>query len=260
MKYETIEILREKDVVTVALNRPEVHNAMNEKLMRELTSCFKELSIEDKTKIIILTGNGKSFCAGADLNWMKSMAKFSKEENIKDSRLLLDLFETIYNCPKPVIGRINGHAFGGGLGLIAVCDLTIAPPGLKFAFSEVKLGIIPAVISTFVVRRIGLSHMRRLFITGERFNSEHAKEIGLIDYVVPEEEFDVKIQKYVEQIRSSGPKAIEEVKNLVNNYQKMDVEHYKEFTVEKIAELRVSQEGQEGVNAFLEKRKPKWGG
>jgi methylglutaconyl-CoA hydratase len=258
MRYETIEVLRDKDVVTVQLNRPEVHNAMNEKLMRELTSCFKELSQDDNTRIIILAGSGKSFCAGADLNWMKSMVNYSKQENIEDSRLLLDLFETIYNCPKPVIGRINGHAFGGGLGLLAVCDITIAIPGLKFAFSEVKLGIIPSVISTFIVKRIGIANMRRLFITGERFNSEYAKKIGLVDYVVPEEEFDIEIQKYVEQLRSSGPNAINEVKDLVDKCQQMDVERYKEFTVKKIAELRVSQEGREGINAFLEKRKSKW--
>jgi len=260
MKYETIEIHKEKDVTTVYLNRPEVHNAMNEKLMKELTTCFKELSRDDNTRIIILTGRGKSFCAGADLNWMKSMAKYSKEENIEDSRLLLNLYETIYTCPKPVIGRINGHAFGGGLGLFAVCDIAIAIPNCKFAFSEVKLGIIPSVISTYIVRRIGLSNMRRLFITGERFNSEYAKEVGLIDYVVPEEKFDERIQRYVELLRSSGPKAMEEVKKLVDACEKMDVEKYKEHTVKKIAELRISKEGQEGINAFLEKRKTKWSG
>lgn len=260
MKYETIEIQRDKDVVTVILNRPEVHNAMNEKLMKELTSCFKELSKDDKVRIIILTGKGKSFCAGADLNWMKSMAKYSKEENIKDSRLLLDLYEVIYSCPKPVIGRVNGHAFGGGLGLFAVCDIVIAIPDCKFAFSEVKLGIIPAVISTYIVRRIGLSNMKRLFITGERFNSEYANEIGLIDYVVPEDEIDERIQNYVELLRSSGPNAIKEVKKLVDACEKMDVEKYKEHTVNKISELRVSDEGQEGINAFLEKRKSKWSG
>ena len=260
MKYEAIEIHKEKDVATVYLNRSEVHNAMNEQLMKELTACFKELSIDEKIRIIILTGKGKSFCAGADLNWMKSMAKYSKEENIKDSRLLLGLYESIYTCPKPVIGRVNGHAFGGGLGLFAVCDITIAIPDCKFAFSEVKLGIIPAVISTYIVRRTGLSIMRRLFITGERFDSEYAKEVGLIDYVVPEDEFDEKVQKYVELLRSSGPEAIAEVKKLVDACEKMDREKYKEHTVKKISELRVSEEGQEGINAFLEKRKSKWSG
>jgi len=258
MKYKTIEVKKGNNLATVTLNRPDVHNAMNEELMKELTMCFNDISTDENTRIIILTGNGKSFCAGADLNWMKSMASYSKEENIQDSKLLLDLYESIYTCPKPVIGRINGHAFGGGLGLIAVCDLTIGVPGKKFAFSEAKLGIIPSVISTYIVRRIGLANMRRLFITGERFTSDHAKDIGILDYVVPEEEFDEMVQKYVNQLRSSGPIAIKEVKNLISNCEQMNQEAYKKFTVKKIAELRVSNEGQEGINAFLEKRKTTW--
>jgi len=233
---------------------------MNEPLMTELTNCFKELTNDDTVRIIILTGKGKSFCAGADLNWMKSMVNYSKEENIKDSRRLLNLFETIYFCPKPVIGRINGHAFGGGLGLIAVCDITIAAPGLKFAFSEVNLGIIPSVISTFVAPRMASADMRRLFITGELFDSTVAHDMGLIDFVVSSEEFDAKVEYCVEQLESSGPRAIKEVKNLIKNLRKMDIEEYKEFTVQKISELRVSEEGQDGINAFLEKRKANWRG
>jgi methylglutaconyl-CoA hydratase len=258
MNYETIGVMKDKNVVTVTLNRPEVHNAMNETLMKELTTCFKKLDKEDNIRIVILTGNGKSFCAGADLNWMKNMANYSMEENIADSRLLLDLFEAIYKCSKPVIGRINGHAFGGGLGLLAACDINVAIPDLKFAFSEVKLGIIPSVISAFIGKRIGVANMRRLFITGERFDSEYAKKIGLIDDIVSEDEFDSKIDDYVEQLQSSGPIAIKEVKNLVDRYTEMDLEKYKMFTVDKISELRVSKEGQEGINAFLEKRKPRW--
>jgi len=260
MAYNTIELLRDKNVVTVALNRPDVHNAMNETMMKELTDCFNELANDDTAGIIIFTGNGKSFSAGADLNWMKSMASYSKEENVQDSRLLLDLYESIYNCPKPVVGKINGHTFGGGIGLIAVCDLTIAPPGLKFAFSEVKLGIIPSVISTFVGKRIGVANMRRLFITGERFTTDHAVKIGLIDFMVDQEELDKKIQEYVDIIKSSGPVAIKEAKNLISQYEALDTQKYKEFTVEKIAELRISKEGQEGIKTFLEKRRAKWKG
>jgi len=258
MKYELINVLKDNDIATVMLNRPEVHNAMNERLIKEITTCFKELASDEKTKVIVLTGKGESFCAGADLNWMKSMVMYSKEENTRDSRLLLDMYETIYSCPKPVIGKINGHAFGGGVGLIAVCDINIATIGSKFAFSEVKLGIMPSVISTYIVRRIGLSSMNRLFITGERFSSEYAKEIGLIDFVTEKDDFNSMVERYVDQLKSSSPKAIKEIKNLVNNYKKMDIEKYKEFTVEKISELRVSEEGQEGMNAFLEKRRPKW--
>jgi len=231
---------------------------MNEQLMKELTNCFNDLDKNNTIRVIILTGKGKSFCAGADLNWMKSMADYSKEENIKDSRLLLDLFESIYNCSKPVIAKINGHAFGGGLGIFAVCDIAIAVPNCKFAFSEVKLGIIPAVISTYIVRRIGLSNMRRLFITGERFDSDYAKKIGLIDFVVSEEEIDKKVEKYIKILKSSGPNAIKEIKKLTNSYEQMDVNSYKNHTVNKISELRISKEGQEGINAFLEKRKSKW--
>ena len=258
MKYETIEVSKKGTIVTVSLNRPEVHNAMNETLMTELTSCFKELSNDVSVRVIVLTGNGKSFCAGADLNWMKSMVNFSKEENIKDSKLLVNLYDTVYSCPKPVVGRINGHAFGGGLGLIAVCDITIAVPDLKFAFSEANLGIIPSVISTYVAPRMKPADMRRLFITGEIFNSTVAHEIGLIDFVTSTDELDSKVQYFVGQVLSSGPIAIKGVKNLIKNYREMDLEDYKEFTVEKISELRVSEEGQEGINAFLEKRKTKW--
>ncbi len=259
MPYETLTIKKDKDTATIFLNRPEVHNAMNESLMKELIQCFNQLIDEKSIRIIILTGNGKSFCAGADLNWMKSMVNYSKEENIRDSNLLLELYDTIYHCPKPVIAKVNGHAFGGGLGLFAACDLTIAVPDCKFAFSEVKLGIIPSVISTFISRRIiGLAHMRRFFITGERFTSKEAERIGLIDIISPIEEIDDMINKYVSILRSSGPNAMIEVKKLVYTFEQLSIEEYKNHTVKKIAELRISKEGQEGINAFLEKRKSHW--
>jgi len=259
MKYDTIEIQKTKNVTTVCLNRPDVHNAINEKLIFELTSCFKQFYNDNNIRIIVLTGNGKSFCSGADLHWMKSMVNYSKQENINDSTLLLNLYETIYNCPKPVIGRVNGPAFGGGIGLVAVCDIVIAVSDCKFAFTEVKLGIIPAVISTYVIKRLGISNTKRLFITGERFDSNYAKEIGLVDHVAQDHQLlDDIIRKYVELLISSGPKAIKEVKDLIKAYEKFDLEKYKDFTVKKIAELRVSDEGQEGMNAFLEKRKTRW--
>lgn len=258
MTFETIVTSQTADIITVSLNRPDVHNAMNEQLMVELTQCFQQLSTNSSIRCIILTGNGKSFCAGADLNWMKSMVSYTKEENIKDSRLLLDLYETINSCPKPVIGKINGHAFGGGLGLIAVCDVTMTIPGRKFAFSEANLGIIPSVISTFVAPRMKPADMRRFFITAERFDSEIAKQIGLIDQIVQPDEFDQAIQQTCDRIKSSGPQAIAESKNLISRLQTLDRSAYTEFTVEKIAELRISHEGQEGITAFLEKRKPNW--
>ncbi len=258
MKYKKIDVSKKNNITTIFLNRPNVHNSMDEQLIKELTECFKELNKEKNTRIIVLTGKGKSFCAGADLNWMKSMVNYSKSENIEDSNILLELYDTIYNCSKPVIARINGHAFGGGIGLFAVCDITIAKNDCKFAFSEVKLGIIPAVISKYISKRINFSDMKRLFITGERFDSNYAKDIGLIDIVVPKNELDVHVKKYIDILFNSGPNAIFEVKKLINACETMDNERYKKFTVEKIAELRVSEEGQEGINAFLNKRKSKW--
>ena len=256
--YEALVITKKDDIATVMLHRPDVHNAMNDVLMKELTTCFAQLSKDDSLAAIILTGDGKSFCAGADLTWMKRMVGYSKDQNKKDSRLLLDMYNTIYSCPKPVIGRVNGHAFGGGIGLLAVCDITITIPETKFAFSEVKLGIIPAVISTFVAPRMTPANMRRFFITGERFDSLVAQTIGLIDLVVPAEKLDEVVNSCVEQLRSSGPFAIQEVKHLIDNLIQMDFKKYTEFTIEKISELRVSPEGQEGITAFLEKRKPNW--
>lgn len=258
MKYNTIEIRKNDNIATIYLDRPDVHNALNEQLMKELKKCFDELTNDKEIKIIILTGKGKSFCAGADLNWMKSMVNYSMDKNIEDSTLLLNLFESIYKSPKPIIARVNGHAFGGGIGLFAVCDIILTVPNCKFAFSEVKLGIIPAVISTYIVRRIGISNMRRLFITGERFNSNYARDIGLVDFVFSENELDNEIEKYINILLSSGPNAISEIKKLVISYEKMELEKYKNFTVKKISELRISDEGQKGINSFLEKRKPKW--
>ena len=258
MNYETLVITKKDDVTTIALNRPEVHNAMDETLMHELTHCFSRLSTDDSVRVIILTGNGKSFCAGADLTWMKQMVNYSQEENKKDSRLLLDMYEAIHSCPKPVIGRVNGAAFGGGIGVLAVCDITITIPEVIFAFSEVKLGIIPAVISTFVAPRMTPATMRRLFITGERFDAATAQRIGLIDIITSPEKLDETINSCIEQVRSSGPNAIKEIKHLIYQLQKMDIKDYKELTVEKISELRISPEGQEGIKGFLEKRKPNW--
>lgn len=258
MNQETILCSVQDTVATVTLNRANVHNAMNETMIAELTSCFKEFGTDPSIRCIILTSTGKSFCAGADLNWMKKIATYSPAENIHDSKRLLDLYQTIYMCPKPVIGKITGNAFGGGLGLIAVCDLTIGIPNLLFAFSEIKLGIVPAVISTFVAPRIQAATLRRLFITGERFDSNHAHEIGLLDIVTTSDELEKKVVFYLEQLHTSSPKAVYEVKQLIKKMRELSQEDYEKFTVEKIAELRASPEGQEGITAFLEKRKTTW--
>ncbi|MFO8110584.1 MAG: enoyl-CoA hydratase-related protein [Thermoplasmata archaeon] len=258
MAYETLDLTIDGSTLIIKFNRPDVHNAMNDLMLKELIACFKEYKEVRDIRTVVITGKGKSFSAGADLNWMKSMVDYSLEENIKDSNLLLELYDSMYYFPKPLIAKINGHAFGGGVGFMAVCDVVVAVPDALFAFSEVNLGIIPSVISTYVIKRIGTANMKRLFITGERFDSQHGNKIGLIDIVVPPEELDAEIEKLIKFLNSSAPGAVKEVKELIRKYHDLSADEYKRFTVEKIAELRVSQEGQEGISAFLEKRKPKW--
>jgi len=244
--------------LTVTLNRPEVHNAFSDELIDDLVNCFERLRRDDSVTIVVLTGSGKSFCAGADLSWMKEMVRYSTEQNIEDSQKILGLYEAIASCPKPVIGRINGPAFGGGVGLVAVCDLTVCVPEAKFGFTEVKLGLIPAVISFYVGQRLSPAAMRRFFMTGERFDAATAQRIGLVDAVAPAESLDATIHDWITMLSTSGPKAIAEAKSLIATMLRMDPVQYKEYTVEKIASLRTSPEGQEGMAAFLEKRKPKW--
>lgn len=258
MRYENILIKKDDKVAAVTLDRPQVHNAMNETLMKELTACFKDLDLDESTRVVVLTGSGESFCAGADLNWMKGMVHYTRDENLNDSMLIFKLLNQVYNCSKPVICCVNGNAFGGGIGLIAACDITISVKQAKFAFSEVKLGLIPAVISTFVSNRMRISDMKRLFITGERFDADHAHKIGLIDIVVQPDEMDEKVKSITHGLLSSAPVAVREVKNLIHNIKTMRYDDYVKYTVEKITELRMSKEGQEGINAFLEKRKPVW--
>ncbi|UCH90281.1 MAG: enoyl-CoA hydratase/isomerase family protein [Thermoplasmata archaeon] len=245
-------------ITTVTLNKPEIHNAFNDTLIAELSECFIKLGEDEDTRLIILTGSGKSFCAGADINWMKAMIDYSHEQNISDSQNLAEMFKIIDECPKPVIGRINGSAFGGGVGLVAVCDVAIAAEDAKFSFSEVKLGIIPAVVSPYVIARIGPGHARKLFITGERFDANTALNIGLIHGLVPEAGLDEDVGAVAETILANGPAAMHQVKKLIAKWLDMDSESYREFTVDKIAKLRTSPEGQEGLKAFLEKRKPEW--
>jgi len=258
MTQGTILTSQKEGTLTVTLNRPEVHNAFSNQLITDLVTCFDNIRTDEDIHVVVLTGVGKSFCAGADLNWMKQMMHYSREQNIEDSQTILRLFETIAACPKPVIGRVNGSAFGGGVGLVAVCDLVVCVPEAKFGFTEVKLGLIPAVISSFVAQRLSPAAMRRFFMTGERFDAVTAQAIGLVDAMAPPESIDDTIHMWITQLHSSGPMAIAEVKALIATMLTMDPKDYKEYTVEKIAALRTSPEGQEGMGAFLEKRKPKW--
>lgn len=252
----TLTIERTPPIVRITLNRPEVHNAFNETLIAELTAAFESLREDEATRVVILQGAGKSFCAGADLHWMGKMVNYSFDENLEDARALARMFEVIDHCPKPVVGRVHGAAMGGGAGLVAVCDIAIATPEAKFAFSEVKLGLIPAVIAPYVLRKIGYGHARALFISGERFDAETALRIGLVQRVVPAEQLDSEVEVVVQNLLQNGPNAMAAAKMLLHAALVLPADELRSLTIARIAELRVSDEGQEGIRAFLEKRKP----
>jgi methylglutaconyl-CoA hydratase len=260
MTYSHITVERsfQGKVATVTMRRAEVHNAFNAQLIQDLQAAFSDLSTDERLHAVVLTGDGTSFCAGADLTMMKASATFSQEQNLNDSLRLADLFDTINTCPCPVVARVNGTAMGGGAGLISVCDIVIAAENARLAFSEVKLGIAPAVISPYVVRKIGETHARVLFVTGERFSAVRGREIGLVHTVVPLAELDAAIEKTLSELLSSGPQAVRACKALALNVGHMDSETARQHTARTIAALRVSAEGQEGLRSFLEKRKPNW--
>jgi len=256
--YITVERSFQDRIATITLRRAEVHNAFNAQLLEDLKTAFTDLGADERLHAVVLTGDGPSFSAGADINVMKESATFTQEQNLNDALRLADLFDTINTFPCPVLARVNGTAMGGGVGLIAVCDIVIAAESARFAFSEVKLGIAPAVISPYVVRKIGETNARVLFVTGERFSANRAKEIGLIHSVVPFEALDDAVGKALQELLSSAPQAIRACKTLALNVGRMDHETARQYTAKTIAALRVSEEGQEGLRAFLEKRKPTW--
>ena len=249
----------EHGIATITLNRPEIHNAFNDELIIGLTKCFTEMENEDEVKIVILTGNGKSFCAGADLNWMKKMVDYSEEENIEDSMNLANLFHEINTFPKPVIGKVNGAALGGGSGLVAVCDHVIAHEDSLFGFTETRLGLVPAVISPFVLRKIGESHGRTLFLSGKRFDAKKALEIGLVHQVSLDRHFEKDVMDVCKDFLKAGPDSQKVCKKLIANVVSMnDAQEEKLYTCGVIAKRRISSEGQEGMNSLLEKKKPSW--
>ncbi len=224
-------------IATVTMRRPEVHNALNAQLIADLQAAFTDLSTDERLHAVVLTGEGRSFCAGADIN---------------------DTFDSINNFPCPVLARVNGAAMGGGLGLISVCDIVIAAESARFAFSEVKLGIAPAVISPYVLRKIGETNARVLFVTGERFSPARAREIGLVHSVVPLEALDDAVSKALNELLQGGPHAIRACKALALTVGHMDYDTARQYTAKTIAALRVSEEGQDGLRSSLEKRKPGW--
>ena len=256
--YEHLSVEREGVVATVALARPDARNALNEGLIEELTRCMEELAKDDGARVIVLTGEGDFFCAGADIRYMRDTASFSYEENIEDARGLAAMFRAVDGCPKPVVARVRGAAIGGGVGLVAAADVAVAEEGTVFAFSEVRLGISPATIAPFVLRKIGLSYTRTLFLTGERFDATRAREIGLVHETAPEGDLDAAVQKKVAGLLAGGPEALAATKALLRELQKAAPDETTEIMARRIAELRTGKEGQEGLGAFLEKRDPAW--
>ncbi|UGB37264.1 enoyl-CoA hydratase-related protein [Frateuria soli] len=245
----------------IALDRPEVHNAFDDGLIAELTTALVEAGRDDAVRAVVLTGSGASFSAGADLNWMRGMASASEDENREDSLRLAALVRTLQFLPKPTVARVNGAAYGGGVGLIAACDIAIGAEGARFGLTEVKLGLVPAVISPYVVAAIGGRQARRLFLTGEIFDAAEACRIGLLHRVVPAEALDEAVDFTLKLLAKAGPQAQREAKRLALRMAATDEKGAGAIdadNAELIARLRVSAEGQEGLGAFLDKRPPAW--
>jgi methylglutaconyl-CoA hydratase len=259
-KYQTIIVKTENKIARVELNRPEVHNAFNAVMIRELIQAFEKIENDSVIRAAVLTGNGKSFCAGADLNWMREVIQYSFEQNMEESLQIAELHHTIHTLPKPVIALVNGAAIGGGTGFLSACDIALAAEGAVFGLSEVKIGLVPAAISPYVVKKIGESHAREYFLTGRRINAAKACEIGLVNHVYPRGDLEGKAAELIDLLLSSGPNALAGCKELLYRVPRMTPEEAKQFTAEMIAKLRVSPEGQEGMAAFLEKRLPDWAG
>jgi methylglutaconyl-CoA hydratase len=258
---ESILSERRGPVAWLSLNRPQVHNAFDDVLIASLTEALEKLDADPGVRVVVLTGNGSCFSAGADLNWMRGMASASEQENRQDSLRLAKLMRTLQFLSKPTIARVNGAAYGGGVGLVACCDIAIGVDGAKFALSEVKLGLVPAVISPYVVAAIGLRESRRLFITGEVFDAATAARIGLLHACVAAGELDEAIDRQLHLLNKAGPNAQREAKALalrMGGAEPAQAERIDAANAELIARLRISEEGQHGLGAFLDKQAPRW--
>ncbi len=243
-------------VQTVTLDRPEAKNAFNEAMIEELREAFTAVS--DSIRVVVLTGSGSVFCAGADINWMRDSISRSEADNREDASRMEAMFRAIDECPAPVIGRVNGPALGGGMGLIACCDIVVAVDNAQFAYTEVRLGIVPAVISPFSLRKIGPAAARRYFLTGEIFDVAKAMQLGLVHEVVAADDLDSATSKIAHTLTNNGPGAVRTAKSLIREVLSMDRQQARKFTIETIARVRTSAEGQDGLSAFLEKRSPRW--
>jgi methylglutaconyl-CoA hydratase len=259
MAFTTLTITREGHVATVTLNRPDVRNAFNETTIAEIKQAFSELGEDAGLRAIVLAANGPAFCAGADLNWMKKMAGYTHAENQADALQLAEMLRTIYLCPKPVVARVQGDCYAGGMGLVAACDIIVAVEEANFCLSEVKLGLVPATISPYVIKAMGENAARRYFLTAERFGAREALRIGFAHEVVSTETLDAKVTEIVKALVNNSPNAVQQAKVLVRDVVGQPVnDALLADTAERIAQIRASEQGREGVASFLEKRKPAW--
>lgn len=257
--HETLDVVREGPVLHVRLNRPDVRNAFNGKVVEELGLVFREADLDADARVVVLSGNGKSFSAGADLAWMQEQAELPTEQNERSAERMARMFLAIARCRKPVIGRIHGHALGGGTGLTAAVDMAFCTQDCQFGLTEVKLGIVPAVISPFVMQKIGKGRARTLFLTGERFDGNEAQRIGLVHKAFADEKaLDAEVQRTVGELLAAGPMAVASAKELIRSVGALSLEEAIPVTAKWIAALRATPEAREGMGAFLGKRKPNW--
>ncbi|PAT35242.1 enoyl-CoA hydratase/isomerase family protein [Vandammella animalimorsus] len=257
---QAIRIATTGHVATVTLSRPDVRNAFNDEVIAQLTQAFTQLGAAPEVRAIVLAAEGKAFCAGADLNWMRRMADYTRQENLADAGKLAEMLRVIYTCPKPTIARVQGDVYAGGMGLVAACDMAVAVQAAGFCLSEVKLGLIPATIGPYVIRAMGPRASHRYFLTAERFSAQEALRIGFVHEVVPDEAaLDAKLAELLGALTSASPNAVKECKQLLQDVAERDINAALiAQTVQGIADIRASDEGKEGVQSFLQKRKPAW--
>jgi len=258
MAYTTLRIEQSGSVARVTLDRPAVRNAFDEVMIAELTGALGVVAADDAVRVMVLTGAGDVFSAGADLNWMKKVTTYSFDENVRDALVFARMMESLYRLPKPTIARVNGACMGGGVGLVSACDVAVTVAEAKFGLREIILGIAPAAISPYVLRKIGEASAHDLFLTGRTFDAAEALALGLVNEVVVADRLDAATGAWVKRFLKAGPKAIAATKQLINRVAGAPIESVQEFTARTIAGLRGSPEGQEGVAAFFEKRKPNW--
>jgi methylglutaconyl-CoA hydratase len=259
MNFKTIEIEIKEQVGTIWFNRPQIHNAFNEEMIEEIIQAIEFVNANDEIRVLVLRGRGKSFCAGADLNWMRGVSNYTYNQNYAESLRLSECFYAIYTCKKPTIAMVHGAAIGGANGFLAACDFALAEENTVFSLSEVKIGIVPACISPYVIKRVGEYNARELMLTGKRITGRTARKRGLLNKSLPSYKFEDELKNLISLLKSSGPQAMSQCKTLIFDISnKLTLNDAITYTAEMIAQIRASEEGQEGMAAFLEKRTPNW--